>query len=88
MPRTKLSIPTPSQQRANFKRVVRMAMAANDIDSYASLATMMGMSRQAVSRRMNDGGWKFEELCQLIRVLKMGPDQVARMMGACEFKIA
>ena len=40
------------------------------------------MSRQAVSRRMNDGGWKDEELWRLVRVLKLTAEQLAVMLGA------
>lgn len=88
MPRTKLGIPTPAQQRDALKRVIKVSMAANDVDSYTELAVMLGMSRQALSRRMNDGGWKFEELCRLIRVLKMDPDQVSKMMGVISRPVA
>ncbi|MCQ5025487.1 hypothetical protein NE612_01365 [Oscillibacter valericigenes] len=88
MPRTKLGIPTPAQQRETLKRVIKVSMAANDVDSYTELAGLMGMSRQALSRRMNDGGWKFEELCRLIRVLKMDQEQVSRMMGAISRPVA
>ena len=42
----------------------------------------MGMSRQAICRRMNDGGWKDEELWKLVRVLKLSAEQLAAMLGA------
>lgn len=82
MPRTKLSIPTPSQQRAAMNKVIKKAMVDCDIDDYTGLALRMGMSRQAVSRRMNDGGWKDEELWKLVRVLKLTAEQLAVMLGA------
>lgn len=42
MPRTKLGIPTPAQQRDALKRVIKVSMAANDVDSYTELAVMLG----------------------------------------------
>ena len=32
--------------------------------------------------RMNDGGWKDEELWKLVRVLKLSAEQLAAMLGA------
>lgn len=88
MPRTKLDVLTPSQQRAELNRVIKMAMAANDIDSDAMLAAMIGMSTQAFSRRKLQGNWKYEELCRLVRALKLDVSQVARMMGVKEWRVA
>lgn len=82
MPRVKLGIPSPAQQRAAFNKIVKKAMVDNDIEDYVTLASRMGMSRQAVSRRMNDGGWKLEELWLLVRVLKLSGEQAAAMLGA------
>lgn len=48
----------------------------------------MGMSRQAISRRMNDGGWKDEELWKLVRVLKLSAEQLAAMLGALPWPAA
>ena len=47
MPRTKLGSPTPAQQRATFNRIMRMAMAANDIPDLTALAPRLSMTRQA-----------------------------------------
>ena len=88
MPRVKLGTPTPAQQRAVMNKIIKKAMVDCDIDDYTDLGLQMGMSRQAVSRRMNDGGWKYEELCRLVRVLKLDVSQVARMMGVKEWRVA
>lgn len=88
MPRVKLGTPTPSQQRAVMNKIIKKAMVDCDIDDYTALGLRMGMSRQAVSRRMNDGGWKDEELWRLVRVLKLDVSQVARMMGVKEWRVA
>ena len=82
MARTKLSIPTPSQQRAVFNRIMRMAMAANDIPDLTALAPRLNMTRQALSYRVNKGGWKFDEICTLVRILKITGEQLAIMFGA------
>ena len=88
MPRVNLGTPTPAQQRAVMNKIIKKAMVDCDIDDYTDLGLRMGMSRQAVSRRMNDGGWKDEELWRLVRVLKLDVSQVARMMGVKEWRVA
>lgn len=82
MPRVKLGAPTPDQQRVAMNKVIKKAMVECDIEDYVTLGLRMGMSRQAISRRMNDGGWKIEELWRLVRVLKLSAGQVASMLGA------
>ena len=79
MPRVKLGTPTPAQQRAVMNK---KAMVDCDIEDYTALGLRMGMSRQAISRRMNDGGWKDEELWKLVRVLKLSAEQLSAMLGA------
>ena len=88
MPSVKLGTPTPAQQRAVMNKIIKKAMVDCDIEDYTALGLRMGMSRQAVSRRMNDGGWKDEELWRLVRVLKLDVSQVARMMGVKEWMVA
>lgn len=88
MPRVKLGTPKPAQQRAVMNKIIKKAMVDCDIEDYTALSLRMGMSRQAVSRRMNDGGWKDEELWRLVRVLKLDVSQVARMMGVKEWRVA
>ena len=82
MPRVKLGTPTPAQQRAVMNKVFKTALVDCDIEDYTALGLRMGMSRQAISRRMNDGGWKDEELWKLVRVLKLSAEQLAAMLGA------
>lgn len=82
MPRVKLGTPTPAQQRAVMNKVIKKAMVDCEIEDYTALGLRMGMSRQAISRRMNDGGWKDEELWKLVRVLKLSAEQLAAMLGA------
>ena len=82
MPRVKLGTPTPAQQRAVMNTIIKKAMVDCDIEDYTALGLRMGMSRQAISRRMNDGGWKDEELWKLVRVLKLSAEQLAAMLGA------
>ena len=76
MPRVKLGTPTPAQQRAVMNKIIKKAMVDCDIEDYTALSLRMGMSRQAISRRMNDELWK------LVRVLKLSAEQLAAMLGA------
>lgn len=82
MPKVKLGTPTLAQQRSAMNKIIKKAMVDCDIEDYTALGLRMGMSRQAVSRRMNDGGWKDEELWRLVRVLKLTAEQLAAMLGA------
>ena len=82
MPSVKLGTPTPAQQRDVMNKIIKKAMVDCDIEDYTALGLRMGMSRQAISRRMNDGGWKDEELWKLVRVLKLSAEQLAAMLGA------
>lgn len=82
MPKVKLGTPTLAQQRSVMNKIIKKAMVDCDIEDYTALGLRMGMSRQAVSRRMNDGGWKDEELWRLVRVLKLTAEQLAAMLGA------
>ena len=77
MPRVKLGTPTPAQQRAVMNKIIKKAMVDCDIEDYTALGLQM-----AISRRMNDGGWKDEELWKLVRVLKLSAEQLAAMLGA------
>ena len=88
MPRVKLGTPTPAQQRAVMNKVIKKAMVDCAIEDYTALGLRMGMSRQAISRRMNDGGWKDEELWKLVRVLKLSAEQLAAMLGALPWPAA
>ena len=65
-----------------MNKVIKKAMVDCDIEDYTALGLRMGMSRQAISRRMNDGGWKDEELWKLVQVLKLSAEQLAAMLGA------
>ena len=78
----KLGTPTPAQQRSVMNKVITKAMVDCEIEDYTALGLRMGMSRQAISRRMNDGGWKDEELWKLVRVLKLSAEKLAAMLGA------
>ena len=82
MQKVKLGTPTLAQQRSVMNKIIKKAMVDCDIEDYTALGLRMGMSRQAVSRRMNDGGWKDEELWRLVRVLKLTAEQLAAMLGA------
>ena len=82
MPRVKLGIPSPAQQRAVFNKTGKKAMVEQDIDDCTALALRLGMDNQAVRRRMQIGNWKLEELWRLVRVLQLDGDQVAVMLGA------
>lgn len=81
MPRIKSAPISPAQQRKTFNRIMRMAMAANDIPDLTALAPRLGMTRQALSYRVNKGGWKYEEICLLVRVLKISGEQLAAMFS-------
>ena len=81
MPKVKLGIPSPKQQRETFNRIIAIAMAYAGVRTQAALGVMLGMSRATLSKRMNHGGWSYEEVCRLVRVLKLSADDAAALLG-------
>lgn len=81
MPRVKLGAPSPAQQRQRMNKLIRSAMVQRDICDCTALAAAIGMDPQAVRRRMRQGGWKVEELWQLVRVLQLTAEQAGLMLG-------
>lgn len=73
---------TPAMRREEFNKVVLIAMAELGVRSQRQLADLLGMDRIAVNRRFNGvTDWSFLEIVKLIEVLKIGPENVVRMMG-------
>ncbi|WP_298030223.1 hypothetical protein [uncultured Dysosmobacter sp.] len=86
MPKVKLgkSVFNPVRQREIFNLYVKIGMLRKGIKTQGQLAARMSMDRSVINKRINQGGWKYEELCRLIRLLELSAEEVAQMMGAAE----
>lgn len=80
MPKVTLGF-TPSRQAEVIAKTIKKAMVDADIPDLTTLADRLRMSRQTLSRKMSEGGWKDTELAEAIRVLKIGPEGVLAMFG-------
>lgn len=73
----------PAQCREVFNRIVQHAMIDRGIRTQSQLAELLGMNRASVNKRFNGSvDWTVPETIRLIELLKILPEDVARMMGA------
>lgn len=73
----------PAQRREVFNRIVQHAMIDRGIRTQSQLAELLGMNRASVNKRFNGSvDWTVPETIRLIEILKILPEDVARMMGA------
>ena len=80
MPKVNLGF-TPSRQAEVIAKTIRRYMVDNDIPDLTTMADRLNMSRQTLSRKLSEGGWKDTELAAAIRVLKIWPEEVLAMFG-------
>ena len=83
MPRTKLDrlSDNPETYRKTVNRVVRSAMARNDMTSMAVLGRSLGLSQTQIQYRFRTG-WGDFELLKLNRMLAFTEDEQKKIMGA------
>ena len=64
----------------NWQRIAAKVNAATAPPplSKAQLARNIGLTRQALQRRINQGGWKYEELKRLANALNTTVDELER----------
>lgn len=80
MPKVHLGF-TPVRQAEVISKIIRKAMVDCDIPDLTTLADRLHMSRQTLSRKLNEGGWKETEIASVVRVLKIGPEGLLAMFG-------
>ena len=71
----------PVAQMAVLTRCIRVAMARKGIRQDKDLALMLGLSRSALSKRLNYGGWSEVELWRVFQVLEFTADEIVTAMG-------
>ena len=62
-------------------RIVRLAMVRRDIPYIIDLAGMMGMGNSTLATKLKTGSWTQRDLCKLVSVLKIPPEEAVRMLG-------
>ena len=80
MPKVNLKGKNPSPAEIN-RRVIRAAMARAGIDFDKDVARQIGMSPSYFSTKLNEGGWKIEELQRLAVILPFTVEDAVALMG-------
>ncbi len=85
MPRVKLQRPTEAQRlesiAAETSKVIRLAMVRQDIPYVIDLAGMVGMANATLAAKLKTGSWTQKDLCKLIAVLRIPPEEALKMLG-------
>lgn len=85
MPRVKLQKPTEEERLASIaaetSKTIRVAMARREIDYVIDLAAMIGMTNSTLSSKLKNGSWTQKDLCKLVSVLKIPPEEAVKMLG-------
>lgn len=85
MPRVKLQKPTEEEQMNSIaeetSKIVRLAMVRRDIPYIIDLAGMIGMGNSTLAAKLKTGSWTQKDLCKLVSVLKIPPEEAVRMLG-------
>lgn len=85
MPRVKLQKPSEEEQMNSIaeetSKIVRLAMVRRDIPYIIDLAGMIGMGNSTLAAKLKTGSWTQKDLCKLVSVLKIPPEEAVRMLG-------
>lgn len=85
MPRVKLQRPTEDERLAAIAKetsqVIRVAMVQREIDYVIDLAALIGMTNSTLSAKLKTGSWTQKDLCKLVSVLKIPPEEAVKMLG-------
>lgn len=85
MPRVKLQKPTEEERLAAIatetSKTIRIAMIRQGLRSYSDLASLVGVCQQTISQKQRNGTWTQKDLCKLVSVLKIPPEEAVKMLG-------
>lgn len=85
MPRVKLQKPSEAERldsiAAETGKIVRTAMVRQEIPYVIDLANMLGMANATLGAKLKNGSWTQKDLCRLVSVLKIPPEEAVRMLG-------
>ena len=80
MPRTRLDTHNPDGYRRTVNRIIRTAMARNEIPSQKYMGECIGLSETQTSNRFKKG-WTCYELFQLNRLLHFTESERITILG-------
>lgn len=62
-------------------KIIKKAMVDCDIAYDKDLAALIGVQQKTLSAKFKNGTWTQENLCRIIAVLKIQPENAVRMLG-------
>lgn len=85
MPRVKMQKLSEEERltaiAAETSKIVRLAMVRQDIPFLIDLAGMIGIANATLSAKLKTGSWMRKDICKLVSVLRIPPEEAARMLG-------
>lgn len=85
MPRVKLQKQSETERlnsiAAETGRIIRMAMIRQEIPYMIDLAGMISMANATLAAKLKSGSWTQKDLCKLVSVLKIPPEDAVKMLG-------
>jgi len=85
MPRVKLQKPAEAEHLASIaadtSKIIRQAMIQRDVPYIIDLAALIGMTNSTLSLKLKTGSWTQKDLCKLVTVLHIPPEEAVRMLG-------
>lgn len=85
MPRVKLQRNAEADRlralHAETDRVIKKAMAMQGVRFVIELADMTGIGRATLASKFKNGSWTQKDLCKLVAVLDIPPEEAVKMLG-------
>lgn len=85
MPRVKLQKPSEAERLSAIAeetgKIIRMAMVRQGIPYVIDLAALTGIANATLGAKFKSGSWTQRDLCRLVSVLKIPPEEAVRMLG-------
>lgn len=86
MPRVRRMKPSEEERLAAIAeetgRTIKMAMVRQDVRYMIDLAGLIRMDHRTLSAKLKKGTWTQKDLIKIITILKIPPEDAARMLGA------
>lgn len=81
MPRVNLGRDPVKESQTATRRIIMRGMVEQGYEKQVDIAKRLGMCQSKFSMRLASGDWRRDELVGLARVLKLTPEDAAKMLG-------
>lgn len=81
MPRVNLCRDPVRERQEATRKIIRTAMVRQDISKQADISARFGRSQQWFSQKLQKGNWSLEDMVTLCKILKLGPEDAAVILG-------